>query len=658
MAGSSASSGSSSSYSNPSVIQSPESEWGMQLSQLLSSLGKNQYNWAMNQFNNGMGVTNQNIAQYMALAGKGAGLAQNLLSRYTDVFEPLMDSYIRQAGSYNSEARQKFMMGQAESTVGQADEAARSEAERKLQGFGINPNSGRYQDLMLTSRIQDAAARAGAGTQASLNTAAIGRQMTQQAAQMGQNVPGMTVNALQSAYTGITGAENALLGMLNTGTNMTSSAAPFFNAASGAIKMPPVGNTSKSQNQQRSGSMQTDPGSGGGRNAGSGAGSHPGSGDGSGAGRGAAQGPGSSADKPYTSPNTPQMKGGPWGVANRKPGEEGPELGPQLDPVKDYADRGTGEDVNPQVPSGQDPWDPQTYAGAGGSPWWADSRNPDMASGPLVGDFSGNWDGGTQRTGTTDGNQIPQPGNWNASQPVSQPDQGADPWANATNPLDQTAQADDTLNTGSIPQPQDQFNQYQQDQNPVEQGQQGNYNPQQGGWDQQTPGSTYQAGGDNGNWWDQYNQDNGIQDQSGQDQGGNWNGDWGNQSGGQDYSNQGQGQNYGQGNYNMGQYQGGNYGGSYAKGGKVGSGVLPTTGGPVSRNMSPSRGRQTDDIPARLNAGEFVVPRDVVAHKGTEFFKKLIEGSRKLRTGMGGPPARPKMKPALRLGPRFVSRGM
>ncbi len=93
---------------------------------------------------------------------------------------------------------------------------------------------------------------------------------------------------------------------------------------------------------------------------------------------------------------------------------------------------------------------------------------------------------------------------------------------------------------------------------------------------------------------------------------------------------------------------------SFAQGG----GVLPTTGGAVPKSASPSRGRQTDDISARLNAGEFVMPRDVVAHKGTHFFNNLIAKSRKLRTGMAGPPARPTMKPALRGKPSFRSGAM
>ena len=46
-----------------------------------------------------------------------------------------------------------------------------------------------------------------------------------------------------------------------------------------------------------------------------------------------------------------------------------------------------------------------------------------------------------------------------------------------------------------------------------------------------------------------------------------------------------------------------------------------------------------DDVQARLNAGEFVVPEDVVRWKGEEFFQKTIQGSRKAKAEA---PAKPQ----------------
>lgn len=62
-------------------------------------------------------------------------------------------------------------------------------------------------------------------------------------------------------------------------------------------------------------------------------------------------------------------------------------------------------------------------------------------------------------------------------------------------------------------------------------------------------------------------------------------------------------------------------------------------GGAIPVDASPSRGAITDDIPAKVNAGEFIVPKDVASWKGEEFFQKLIEQSRKGKQGATAKPS-------------------
>ena len=110
----------------------------------------------------------------------------------------------------------------------------------------------------------------------------------------------------------------------------------------------------------------------------------------------------------------------------------------------------------------------------------------------------------------------------------------------------------------------------------------------------------------------------------------------------------------------MGGYSGG-YGSAFSGSGFAAGGAIPdnsTTGGQVPQTASPSMGNETDDIPARLNANEFVIPRDVAEWKGQEFFQKLIDQSRKMRMGAT---AKPDVGPAPSNGhgpPRFVSHAM
>ena len=85
----------------------------------------------------------------------------------------------------------------------------------------------------------------------------------------------------------------------------------------------------------------------------------------------------------------------------------------------------------------------------------------------------------------------------------------------------------------------------------------------------------------------------------------------------------------------------------------AGGGKLFAHHGAIPYSRSPSHGRHTDDVHAklndtgediRLNAGEFVIPRHTVAWKGEKYFQDLIRRSRHER---GAADAHPTMKPAL-----------
>lgn len=98
-------------------------------------------------------------------------------------------------------------------------------------------------------------------------------------------------------------------------------------------------------------------------------------------------------------------------------------------------------------------------------------------------------------------------------------------------------------------------------------------------------------------------------------------------------------------------------GGGGTIGGAIGSSLLglfeeggavpdATTGGAIPIDASPSGGAETDDVNAKLNAGEFVVPTDVVKWQGEKFFQDLILKARKAKEG-----AQAKPKAALQIGP-------
>lgn len=253
---------SNSSSSTPGLLNSDTSNWEYQLSQVLGALGEYQYNWAQNTYNTTSAITDQQINNYLTTAQTGSSMANNLLGRYQSIFQPLEDQYVQEAGSYASQARINFNMGAAQSKSEQASEAGLKNSEQTLQSYGIDPSSGRYQDLIASQKTAAAAAAAGAGQQAELATEQTGRTMRQNAIAMGQQIPGQTVNALNSAYQGIAGAENSALGRANVGATLTDSANPYFSSAMQA-KLPSVGNTSSSSGSTNGSSSGASGGGGG-----------------------------------------------------------------------------------------------------------------------------------------------------------------------------------------------------------------------------------------------------------------------------------------------------------------------------------------------------------------------------------------------------------
>lgn len=77
---------------------------------------------------------------------------------------------------------------------------------------------------------------------------------------------------------------------------------------------------------------------------------------------------------------------------------------------------------------------------------------------------------------------------------------------------------------------------------------------------------------------------------------------------------------------------GGADGGAVPSPGEIEAQVGPNHDGtPVSRELSPSRGAVVDDVPARLNAGEFIIPEDAVRWYGEKTFHQMVAKADKER---------------------------
>ena len=89
----------------------------------------------------------------------------------------------------------------------------------------------------------------------------------------------------------------------------------------------------------------------------------------------------------------------------------------------------------------------------------------------------------------------------------------------------------------------------------------------------------------------------------------------------------------------------------------TGAGGAPSPGSAVPLSASPSRGAVEDDVPARVQPGEFIFPKDVMSWKGEEWAQKEIMKARAAQHSPDTKPAKPEAKPALDLPPTYRSPG-
>lgn len=271
--------GSSSSFI-PNYEQSP---FLQSIAQYASNLGENTYNQAQQEYANMGSITDANMANYLATSQAALNNAQNAENEYQNVFQPEENQLVQDANTYASQNRIQQAMGSAESNAAKSADAARQNSEQNLMSYGIDPSSGRYAGLDRADEINKAASMAAAGQQAQQYTENTGRQLRNEAIQVGETLPGQITNAQNTALQGIAGAENSNLANANTGIALEQAANPYLQTAE-SLKYPPLGNASMGsyggggggsggggrQSSPTSGSGGTGGGSGGGGGLGGG----------------------------------------------------------------------------------------------------------------------------------------------------------------------------------------------------------------------------------------------------------------------------------------------------------------------------------------------------------------------------------------------------
>ena len=182
-------------------------------------LGKEQLQWARDQYAMDREVSDRVVNRFLQTQDENDAAARKDRARYEQTYQPLENTLVADAQSYASPERKEMEMGRAQANVAQQFQQARQAAAQNLESYGINPNSGRFAALDMGSRVQQAAASAAAGNQASQQVDAIGRALRSEAINVGRGYPGQVAQTYGTALQSGQGAVNSQLATTASGAN-------------------------------------------------------------------------------------------------------------------------------------------------------------------------------------------------------------------------------------------------------------------------------------------------------------------------------------------------------------------------------------------------------------------------------------------------------
>lgn len=130
-------------------------------------------------------VVNQQLTQ----SDTNAALAQDYTDYMKGTFRPIEKALADEAATAGGTADQERLAGQAGTDVAKAFEAGRGAQVRDLQRVGVNPNSGAYLSADTSSRVMEAATRAGAMNNAREQAKNLGWAKKMDVVNVGRNLP-------------------------------------------------------------------------------------------------------------------------------------------------------------------------------------------------------------------------------------------------------------------------------------------------------------------------------------------------------------------------------------------------------------------------------------------------------------------------------------
>jgi hypothetical protein len=197
-------------------------------------LGMEQLNWAKQTYNEFKPYMIEGTEQSLADQKFQSDMSHQQWDTYNQTYKPIELEFAKDAESWDSPERRERMAGQSQAVIASQFEQARTAAQQQLESYGVDPTSTRFASLDLGTRVQQAAAAAGAGTKAIQDVENTGLQLKSNAVNVGR---GYQSNINQTTGVGTDAGSSGVGGMtsfFNTSSNAMTAPVGWFNAGNSA----------------------------------------------------------------------------------------------------------------------------------------------------------------------------------------------------------------------------------------------------------------------------------------------------------------------------------------------------------------------------------------------------------------------------------------
>ena len=189
--------------SNPAPPDyTPLANASKEAAQVMAGLGREQLQFARQQYNTNAPILRDIAQQQMAAQAEQMNQARDYYNYQRDTYRPLERQLVADASRFNTEAYREQLASQAAADSGRAFGIAQQQNARAMAAMGANPNSGRFAGMQNASSLQQAASRAAAQTGARMQAEQMGYARRLDATGLGRGLAG----ASAAAYGGATNA--------------------------------------------------------------------------------------------------------------------------------------------------------------------------------------------------------------------------------------------------------------------------------------------------------------------------------------------------------------------------------------------------------------------------------------------------------------------